>query len=577
VSEQGEDEPRERVPGLALRFGGGLVRQLGAQLYPSATASVAELISNAWDANATRVWVTMPFGDWTNGEIVVVDDGHGMTFEQARDLYLHVGLDRRQRGQRTEGGLRLAHGRKGIGKLAAFGTGRLLEVKSRRTDQEEVAFGMDYDEIRRLASAEEYLVLKSTDNEPLADPSVDPSTDPEDALLAHGTRIRLSRLRLKRRLNEDDFMRSMSRRFVLSDQEMQVFINGNQLGRYDLDLEYRFPDDGLPEGAEIEDGWVRETIDGDKEVRWWMGFTPKPVNVEGEQGISVLSRGKLVQAPFIFRRFQGTEGQIGQEYLVGEVQADWLDPEDPMADDDEEADVITSNRDSLQLEDERMEPFVDWGRRRVSWALSRRVALRSQDAERTLSGRAAIQQALRAFPRPQRPAIRRLATSLLELNVSDDNLVDVLHRVDDVRADQVIRRALDAVSGDSDLSAVAVWREARQLAEVDARTLGQLLSSRILLLERLLEHDPPDATVLADAVFASPWLLGPGWEVAERTDRRGQLILRDRSRDANLPLDTGTLADRDGAELFELLDSSLEQHRAWWQAVAARDVDGELR
>ncbi|MCP9491805.1 MAG: ATP-binding protein [Solirubrobacteraceae bacterium MAG38_C4-C5] len=570
MSEHDGDEPRERVRGLALRFGGGLVRQLGAQLYPSATASVAELISNAWDANATRVWVTMPFGDWTSGEIVVVDDGHGMTFEQARDLYLHVGLDRRKRGQRTEDDLRLAHGRKGIGKLAAFGTGRLLEVRSRRQGGQEVAFGMDYDEIRKLEGAEDYEVLKSTDDQPLA--------DPDGHLLAHGTRIRLSRLRLKRRLNEDDFMRSMSRRFVLSDLQMQIFINGRKLERYVLNLEYRFPEDGVPEGAAVDDGWVKEIIDGDKEVRWWMGFTPKPLNVEGEQGVSVVSRGKLVQAPFIFRRFQGTEGQIGQEYLVGEVQADWLDPEHPVsADDDEEADVITSNRDSLQLEDERMEPFVDWGRRRVSWALSRRVALRQQDAERTLAGRAAVQQALRAFPSAQRPALRRIATSLLELDVSDDDLVDVLLRVDDVRADQVIRRALDAVPDDSEQPAVAVWREARQLAEVDARTFGQLLSSRMLLLERLLEHDAPDADVLADAVLASPWLFGPGWEVAERTDRRDQLVLRDREREASMPLDAKALADPNAGELFELLDRSLEQHRTWQQAVATRDVDGNLR
>ena len=42
-------------PDLELRFGGRLVEQLGAQMYPSATATVAELISNAWDADAENV------------------------------------------------------------------------------------------------------------------------------------------------------------------------------------------------------------------------------------------------------------------------------------------------------------------------------------------------------------------------------------------------------------------------------------------------------------------------------------------------------------------------------------------
>ena len=44
---------------LKLRFGGSLIEQLGAQLYPSATATIAELISNAWDADAGNVWVTI--------------------------------------------------------------------------------------------------------------------------------------------------------------------------------------------------------------------------------------------------------------------------------------------------------------------------------------------------------------------------------------------------------------------------------------------------------------------------------------------------------------------------------------
>lgn len=71
---------------LVLKFGGSLVEQLGAQLYPSVTATVAELISNAWDADAANVWVSVPFEeDWANGaELVVLDDGHGMTRNKPR-------------------------------------------------------------------------------------------------------------------------------------------------------------------------------------------------------------------------------------------------------------------------------------------------------------------------------------------------------------------------------------------------------------------------------------------------------------------------------------------------------------
>ena len=106
---------------LKLKFAGALVEQLGAQLYPSATSTVAELISNSWDADARNVWVTIPFGQsWDEGEIVVLDDGYGMTRSQSQTMYLEVGRKRRLKdGGKTPGG-RLVHGRKGIGKLAAL-------------------------------------------------------------------------------------------------------------------------------------------------------------------------------------------------------------------------------------------------------------------------------------------------------------------------------------------------------------------------------------------------------------------------------------------------------------------------
>ena len=87
-------------PKLELKFLGALVEQLGAQMYPSATATIAELISNAWDADARNVWVEMPFGKpWTeDSSIVVLDDGHGITYREADEAYLVVGRKRRKEG-----------------------------------------------------------------------------------------------------------------------------------------------------------------------------------------------------------------------------------------------------------------------------------------------------------------------------------------------------------------------------------------------------------------------------------------------------------------------------------------------
>jgi DNA topoisomerase VI subunit B len=382
---------------LVLRFGGSLVEQLGAQLYPSVTATVAELVSNAWDADAQNVWITIPFeSDWTeSSEIIVLDDGNGMTRQLAQETYLIVGRKRRltDLGAQSEGG-RNVHGRKGIGKLAAFGTAGILDCSTIR-DNERTDFRMDYDHIRALSPADDYEV------EDLPDP---PNlTTPEGVSLEHGTLIRLTALRMKKRTSEAQFLRSMSRRFALNSTEMKIHLNTNStLSRFEIKTEFRFPEDGSPsDDVEVIEGWAHEEVNGHP-ISWWIGFTEKPLDEDQQQGISVLANGKMAQRPFKFERTQGTEGQLGQEYLVGEVIADWLD--DGLDIDD---DLIQSNRDQLQLEDERLTSFLEWGRRRLAWALRRRAELRREKAIEEFEAGPEVDALLEPFTSGGRPVDSR--------------------------------------------------------------------------------------------------------------------------------------------------------------------------
>ena len=156
---------------LKLQFIGALVEQLGAQLYPSATATVAELISNAWDADARHVWITIPLGEsWTeDSEIVVLDDGHGMTRDEAQNKYLIAGRKRRLTDKGVTPSGRKVHGRKGIGKFAAFGTAEVLDCYTVKRGQT-VSFRLDYNGVRKTAVGSDYVVKEGLDTEPLRNP-----------------------------------------------------------------------------------------------------------------------------------------------------------------------------------------------------------------------------------------------------------------------------------------------------------------------------------------------------------------------------------------------------------------------
>lgn len=128
-----------------LRISRLTVDKLGVKLYDKVSAVVAELVANAYDADAESVAIRLPLstllaqhaGEETVADagycIEVVDDGHGMTPEEAIECYLKVGRDRRAAS--AHGGLsrkkkRPVMGRKGIGKLAPFGICQLMEVIS---------------------------------------------------------------------------------------------------------------------------------------------------------------------------------------------------------------------------------------------------------------------------------------------------------------------------------------------------------------------------------------------------------------------------------------------------------------
>lgn len=493
---------------LKLRFVGALVEQLGAQLYPSATATVAELISNAWDADAKNVWVTIPLGkSWTADDVIeVLDDGHGMTRDQAQNQYLVVGWKRRlrDRGYTTDG--RPVHGRKGIGKLAAFGTAKILDCYTVREGQE-VSFRLDYDEIRKKDPGADYEV-EETDSQGM------PLLRPDNSLLPHGTRIRLSELRLQRAIPEDQFLKSMSRRFAIDQADMQVFINGQQLQRFDMELEFRFPEDGLPAGYTCQvgdDGWGTEKLPNGEEVRWWIGFTPKPHEAEYLRGISILGRRKMLQRPFMFERSQGVQGQLGQEYVVGEVVADWLDTGVDIEDD-----LIQTNRDQLQLEDERVQELLLWGRRRLDWALSQRLAKRRKKAEEAIES-PDLTDLLKDFTPTEQKHLGDIAVKAAMIGDPDpDEIHDFMEEVVTGFRDRAVRELMDRVRVEDEAFQSNFWGLVREFSLIDARKNYSIIRARLETIERLdkaIKSGAKEVPEIHNTIKEFPWLLDPRWSL----------------------------------------------------------------
>lgn len=509
------DEP------LKLRFLGSLVEQLGAQMYPGATATIAELISNAWDADARNVWVEIPLGQqWKpSDKIVVVDDGMGMSREDAASRYLRVGRKRRvELGTDKTQKDRPLHGRKGIGKLAAFGTAKILECYTVSASGESTSFRLDYDRIRDLDPSSDYEVEEAEDKSPL--------TAPNGNGIDHGTRITLAELKSKRAINENQFRRSMSRRFALDTTEMAVYINGQTMKRFEYPVEFRFPEDGHPEeeGITVKNGWAEESIEQERKVKWWIGFTEKPLDDQSLQGISILARGKMVQRPFLFQRSQGVGGQLGQEYLVGEVQADWLD-----VGEDIDQDRIQANRDQLQSEDADLDGFMRWGQKRLAWALRERNRLRVDRVAVHLDISSFNDLLDRLTPEEQR-RMRRVVLAVSKIpEIGSDEARNLVQSIVDAHDDTIVRELLENIDAGDPGFQTKVWDLVRHFGLIDARRNQTIIEARLKAISELrkfVHEGALEVPTIHEHIKDNPWLLDPRWYLLDDEVNLSELGIR---------------------------------------------------
>lgn len=122
-----------------------IIAILGPHLYGDTASILAELISNCYDADAHNCWVTIKTGEVA--EVIIEDDGHGMTPEEVNNYFLDIGRDRRDMRPNSPRG-RIVFGRKGIGKLAAFSLAKKIELYSLK-DGKKAGCILDYEKITK--------------------------------------------------------------------------------------------------------------------------------------------------------------------------------------------------------------------------------------------------------------------------------------------------------------------------------------------------------------------------------------------------------------------------------------------
>lgn len=511
---------------LRLDITGRILDHLGIQMYQSPVAAVAELVSNSWDADAETVRIELPDSIDANAQIVVTDDGSGMTFAECQERYLKVGTDTRKGdpSAKTKGKNRPILGRKGIGKFAGFGVARVIRVEtiSERTGEKTV-FVLDYEALRGQGDAY---------GDPMEIQVLEWLPPDEDRKKQKGTTVRLMRLELGKKPNPNQFLASMARRFLLTRRvaDFDVLVNGTSIREVSTEdvenIEFRFPEDyraeEKPENLEIEDGWGVETLANGGLIKWRVVFYRTPIKEDDLRGIAVFANGKLAQIPFFFNIRGGVEAQTGMEYMSGRVEADFIDQQ--------KADLIATERQRVNWDHPSTAPLRAWGELKIKELLRIWSSRRKEERERAITEKMSpVGERLNKLPQTERQTVENAIRAFARVDSLDPpKFLEIAHGILTVWEGGRLRTLVNNLSQAEELAPNALANLFAEASVLTTLNVGEAVLTKLTIVKKLSKMigQKEKELKVRDLVADYPWLISPAWETFRR-ERSVEKLLKD--------------------------------------------------
>lgn len=347
---------------LQMTFMPNTIEHLGVRLYSTLPPVLAELIANAYDADAPEVRIHL--SDTADKEIVIRDNGHGMSLDDINKKFLRIGRNRREDevSQMSPGG-RAVVGKKGLGKLSFFGIAHIIEISTIK-DGMRNTFVLDWTDI--IGNKEDQLqnyspVIKelniATDNE------------------SHGTTITLRNIQRISDFDPEALADSLSKIFII-DADFNIYIKRNDEPEILLDNSRKYSSLNkeieweIPADVSVDSDYARAS-----EITGHLIATKTPISPSTNmRGITLFSRKKLVNLP---EYFSDSTSSHFYSYLTGWLEVDFIDELDE--------DVIETNRQSLDWDHPEVAELRVYLQKLIRWLESdwrrKRAAIRNAKIE----------------------------------------------------------------------------------------------------------------------------------------------------------------------------------------------------
>lgn len=517
-------DTQSNEPIYKMTIGLSVLEHLGVGLYSNVPAVLSEAVANAWDADAENVRIDI---DADMREIVIYDDGSGMTVDDINAKYLKVGYKKRESESNfgvTPKFERQPMGRKGIGKLSLFSIANMIEIHTVKGGEAN-ALRMNSDDIRakiKNESSDDYY----------------PESLPSDIVqISQGTKIKLSGVK-KRIDRTDEFLRKrLARRFsIIGKSNFSIEIDGHIVSARDRDyyvnIEYLwYFGDRSKRFVQICGNAIASicsSADVGREngyrITGWIGTVKerKQIN-EDTNGIVIFANGKLVHEDILNDM---KEGGVWTKYIIGEIDADFMD-------DSHEIDIITSARQRLKEDEPRYIALRDFLKNGVIREIaSNWQRMRSESgARKVLSERKNITRWLDRLQGDQKESAKNLLGRIETLDVKSESekvpfFKAVMYAFERLSVTQQLG-ILSKLETRKDFELISsIFGNLTDLTRVHYYDIAKVRVEIIKKFQEIIEDDKKER-VIQEHIFGALWLLDPSWERAATNEWMEKTVMKE--------------------------------------------------
>lgn len=497
-----------------------VLNHLGLKLYSNVPAVLSEVVANSWDADAEKVDIEIK-----SDQIIITDDGHGMTEADINEKYLTVGYEKRKReAKQTHRYKRPVMGRKGIGKLSLFSIADIVEVQTVKNGKKS-GFVMSAQKIEAEISKQDGSTYYP-----------DPLSDDKITLDKDGTRIVLTELKKRVSQAPNALRKRLARRFSIigTEYNFTVRINDNLVEITDRDyfhkLQYlwyygeegekyiTFCNSEKLEHKEKREGKVEVNSEENMEavsykVKGWVGTAVGSGDLkDGEDNLNkivIMVRGKLAQED-ILEDF--TEGGLYTKYLIGEIHADFLDLDD-------QEDIATSNRQEIIKDDLRYLVLRDWVKGELRNVKRQWTTLRNEKGIKEARQIPAIDEWVKELGTDKQKQAKSLLGKIGQLTLEEEDRLE-LYRHSVLAFESLNYKdslsALDKVSSENIQDFTKIFAN---LDKIEASLYYQIVQERLKVINTLRDKARNNVLekVIQEHLYKHLWLLDPSWDRATET------------------------------------------------------------